>query len=74
MRYAFEEMGMQRLDTTIIEYNEASLKLHEQTGWIREGVKECAIFRRNRFWSNIVLGITRAHYEQRRSPNARPNA
>lgn len=63
MRYAFEEMGLERLDTTIIEYNEGSLALHEQLGWITEGIKERAIFRRNRFWSNVVLGITRRRYE-----------
>lgn len=63
MRYAFEELGLQRLDTTIVEYNTASLALHVETcGWVQEGRKEMAVFRRNKFWANVILGITRDQY------------
>lgn len=63
MRYAFEELGLQRLDTTIVEYNTGSLALHiDKCGWIKEGRKEGAVFRRNRFWANVVLGVTRDEY------------
>jgi len=63
MRYAFEELGLQRLDTTIVEFNTSSLALHvDKCGWVREGRKEQAVFRKNRFWANIVLGITRDQY------------
>ena len=64
MRYAFEELGLQRLDTTIVEYNNASLALHvNKCGWREEGRKKEAVFRQNRFWSNILLGMTRGDYE-----------
>jgi RimJ/RimL family protein N-acetyltransferase len=60
MRFAFAELGLQRLDTTIVEFNAASLALHkERLGWSEEGRKKCAVFRGNRFWSNVILGITR---------------
>ena len=63
MRYAFEELNLQRLDTTIVEYNTASLALHvEACGWVEEGRKAMAIFRKNRFWANVILGITRDRY------------
>ncbi len=62
-RYAFEELGLERLDTTIVEFNDASLKLHEDCGWVREGRKERAVFRKNRFWTNVLLGMTRSSYE-----------
>ena len=64
MRYAFEELGLQRLDTTIVEYNKASLALHvDRCGWVVEGKKAQALFRSNQFWSNIVLGMTRGDFE-----------
>lgn len=63
MRYAFEELGLQRLDTTIVEYNTGSLALHkEKLGWTEEGRKKDAVYRKNRHWANVVLGITRDEY------------
>ena len=63
MRYAFAELGLQRLDTTIVEYNAPSIALHvDRCGWVIEGRKEQAVYRRNRFWANLVLGITRDRY------------
>lgn len=64
MRYAFEELGLERLDTTIIDHNEASLGLYVgKCGWVEEGRKERVFFRRDRYWDNIILGITRERYD-----------
>jgi RimJ/RimL family protein N-acetyltransferase len=70
MRYAFEELGLERLDTSIIEYNEASYQLYVgKCGWIEEGRKKSAYFRRGRYWSKLMVGITREDYlELRESP------
>lgn len=63
MRYAFEELGLERLDTTIIAHNEASLGLYiGKCGWTEEGRKARAFFRRNEFWDNVIIGITRDRY------------
>lgn len=63
MCYAFEELGFERLDTTIIAHNEASLRLYlEKCGWVEEGRKERAFFRRNQFHDNVILGVTRDRY------------
>jgi RimJ/RimL family protein N-acetyltransferase len=63
MRYAFEELGLERLDGSMIEYNEASLKLYlGRCGWKEEGVKKNAYWRKNRFWDKIIVGVTRADY------------
>ena len=63
MRFAFEEIGLERLDTTIIAHNAASLGLYiGKCGWIEEGRKTRAFFRRNQFHDNVILGITRERY------------
>ncbi len=66
MRYAFDELGLARLDTDIVEYNTPSLRAYvERCGWTLEGTKAKACHREGRFWSKHVLGITddayRAH-------------
>jgi RimJ/RimL family protein N-acetyltransferase len=64
MRYAFEELGLVRMDTEIIEYNEGSLSLHvKKCGWKLEGTKERALYRRGRHWSKFILGITDERYQ-----------
>ncbi|NKB56770.1 MAG: GNAT family N-acetyltransferase [Alphaproteobacteria bacterium] len=65
MRYAFEELGLERLDTTIIAHNKASLDLYlEKCGWIEEGRKGRVFFRRNEFHDNVILGVTRDRYRE----------
>ncbi|MFY2763364.1 GNAT family N-acetyltransferase [Arenimonas sp. MALMAid1274] len=65
MRYAFDELGLARLDTDIIEYNEASLGIYTgKCGWQVEGVKKDAYFRGGRHWSKFVLGITASQYRE----------
>ena len=62
-RYAFEELGLMRLDSTIISNNEASIAVYtKRCGWQIEGVKKNAYFRRNKWWNQLVIGITRDDY------------
>lgn len=65
MRFAFEEAGLYRLDTDIIEYNAASLKFYlEKCGWKKEGIKKGWYFRKGRRWDKVVIGITKEDYEE----------
>ena len=67
MRYAFEELGFERLDGTIIEYNQASYRLYiGKCGWVEEARKKNAYFRQGRYWAKIIMGITREDYTRLR--------
>lgn len=62
-KYAFEELGLKRLDTTIIEYNKASLGVYiEKCGWKEEGLKKNYYFRKNKWWDQVIIGITSEAY------------
>jgi RimJ/RimL family protein N-acetyltransferase len=65
MRFAFDELGLARLDTDIIEYNTPSLHMHvDKCGWIIEGRKTNGYFREGRYWDKVILGITREGYAE----------
>jgi len=65
MRYAFEELGLERLDGSMIEYNEASLAVYvKKCGWKIEGRQRNYYFRNNRYWDKIVVGVTRGDYAE----------
>lgn len=63
MRYAFEELNLQRLETTIIEYNQPSYRLYvERCGWREEGRKSKYYWRRNRYWDQVLVAMLRERY------------
>ncbi|MFN3808134.1 GNAT family N-acetyltransferase [Asticcacaulis sp.] len=64
MRYAFDELRLERLDSDIIEYNQASLKLYlERCGWKEEGRQRGWHYRQGRRWDRVIVGVTRADYQ-----------
>ncbi len=70
MFFAFEELGLNRLDSTIIEYNMASRKLYiEKCGWEVEGIAKEWYFRKNKYWDKLLLGITRSNYYAKQKDN-----
>lgn len=63
MRYAFNEMGLERLDGSMIEYNTTSIGFYcEKLGWKREGIRRKYYYRKGRYWDQIVVGITKEDY------------
>lgn len=63
MRYAFDELGLERLDGDIIEFNEASHRLYVgKCGWQEEGRQRRWHYREGRFWDRIIVGVTREDY------------
>jgi RimJ/RimL family protein N-acetyltransferase len=63
MRFAFEELGLNRLDTTIIEYNASSIGVYtKKCGWAIEGTQKKWYFRKNQYWDRHIVGITGEQY------------
>lgn len=64
MRYAFDELRLERLDGDIIDYNQASYKLYVgKCGWVEEGRQRRWHYRQGQYWDKIIVGVTRGDYE-----------
>ena len=64
MRYAFEELHLERLDGSMVEYNERSLAMYcRKCNWQIEGRQRNWYFRQGRYWDRIMVGVTRGDYE-----------
>ena len=62
-RYAFEELGLMRMDTTIISNNEPSLGVYtKKCGWTIEGIKKNYFYRKSQWLDQVVLGISKEDY------------
>lgn len=65
MRYAFDEMHLERLDGQMIEYNTGSIKFYcDKLGWKKEGVCRRWYYTKGRYWDKVVVGITRQDYAE----------
>lgn len=65
MKYAFEELQLNRLDGTIIKYNEPSRKLYcDKCGWKLEGIKRKSVFKQNDYHDELIVGILKEEYEE----------
>lgn len=65
MRYAFEELHLERLDGSMIEYNKASFRVYcDRCNWQIEGTQRNWYFRHNRYWDRVLVGVTRGDYEE----------
>jgi len=64
MRYAFEELNLERLDGSMIEYNKLSISTYcgKRLGWKKEGVRRNYFFRKGRYWDQVLVGITKKDY------------
>ena len=61
-RYAFDEMGLYRLDATILETNEASLKAYQACGFRIEGVLREHALRGGKRVNRLMLGLLASEY------------
>ena len=62
MKYAFEELQLNRLYGSILDYNVASQKLYAKCGWKAEGLFRQSIFKRNEFHDEIPMAILKEDY------------
>ncbi|WP_426955159.1 GNAT family N-acetyltransferase [Muricoccus radiodurans] len=63
MRYAFDELGLERLDGAIIEGHAASIALYcRRCGWQVEGRQRRWYFRQGQWFDRLLVGVTREDY------------
>ncbi len=65
MKYAFEELQLNRLYSTILDYNVASRNLYKKCGWKEEGVIRDSVYKKNHFNNEIMIGILKQEYQEK---------
>lgn len=61
--FAFSDAGLHRLYAQILSFNEASLSLYrDKCGWTVEGTSRQHVWRRDRYWDLVQVGILKDDY------------
>lgn len=72
-RYSFEELGLERLFADVFEYNEASMKVLERAGFVREGIARRAALKDGRIVDKHHFALIRPEFQgMRQDGNAVP--
>ena len=62
MRYAFDELGLNRLDGSWFDNNEPSKGLYKKCGWSEEGVRREYVYKKGAYRDLTVVGILATDY------------
>lgn len=64
MRYAFEELRLNRINGSALAYNAASLRVCEKVGFKVEGTQRQAVYKGGRYVDVVMMGCLRGDYEK----------
>lgn len=62
MRFVFEELGLNKMELTVWEYNLRGIRTYEKTGFRIEGRRRAATFHAGRYWNQLQMGILASEY------------
>lgn len=62
MRYAFDELGLNRLDSSLFDFNEPAKNLLKKCGWVEEGVRREYIYKRGKWRDLTIIGVLASDY------------
>jgi len=65
LRHAFGEMGMNRVQASVIPEAAASARVLEKLGFLREGVLRETGYWKGRFWDKVTYSLLRREWEER---------
>lgn len=64
MRYAFDELGLHRLDGAWFDFNAASIALYKKCGWKEEGIRREYVFKHGEWRDLTVVGVLESDYRK----------
>ncbi len=65
LRFAFQELNLNRVSLDVFEYNERAVRSYEKLGFQHEGRLRQLLNRFDRRWDLIYMGILRQEWEQK---------
>jgi RimJ/RimL family protein N-acetyltransferase len=63
LRYAFEELGLNRIGLSVFDFNEQAISAYEKLGFVEEGRFRQAIMRESGFHDAILMSILKSEWE-----------
>lgn len=63
-KYAFDEMGLHRIEGEVLEYNIWSIKLLKSIGYVEEGVRRSRILKNGKWCNLVCFGLLDSEFQR----------
>ncbi len=63
MRFAFEQLGLNRVELEVYAFNPRAVRTYEKAGFRRDGVRRQALYRDGKFHDIYLMGILREDWD-----------
>ena len=63
LRFAFEEMNLNRVELGVFEFNERAIACYLKCGFVEEGRRREHYFQEGRYWDIIDMSVLRREFE-----------
>jgi len=67
VNHAFFNLNLRRLSLEVLEYNQVAYNLYRKVGFVEEGRKRKAVFKRGCYVDELVMGLLRDDYVNNKS-------
>ena len=64
LRFAFEQLGLNRVELEVYDFNPRALRAYEKAGFRRDGTRRQALYRDADFHDIHLMGILRVEWDQ----------
>jgi len=62
LRFAFEELGLNRVELEVYDFNLRAMRAYEKAGFRRDGVRRQGLYRNGQFHDEIIMCILREEW------------
>lgn len=62
LRFAFAELGLNKVELSVWEYNSRAIHTYENLGFVTEGKRRAAAFHAGQWWAQIQMGLLSSEY------------
>lgn len=64
-RFAFDEMGVERVGLSTLEFNARAIRSYEKVGFVQEGRRRRGAYVGGRYYDVILMGLLREEFRER---------
>ena len=65
MKYAFFELGVNRVELETFSFNRRAIRCFEKAGFCHEGTRRQALYRDGRYHDILIMGILKEEFSTR---------
>lgn len=62
LRYAFDDLGLNKVSLDVLDYNVRGIRAYEKCGFVREGVARQEVRKDGRFFDVVRMGVLAAEF------------